>query len=62
MSGVHEPIPSRYGNAIGIMRYMGWSLDEFWSADAVLVDEIAERIAAEDKWTDERDRRDHKGK
>lgn len=46
----------RYGLAIAIMKYMGWSWQDLRSAPADLVQELVLRMSQESKWTAEREK------
>lgn len=50
--------PTRYGVLIAIMREYGWSWQDLLNAPADLVEEVAARLAAENHWTQEKQRRD----
>lgn len=54
MHDLAMPLDSRYGVAIEIMRSMHWGWRELLEAPAGLVEEIAFRMAQENKWTTER--------
>ena len=54
MHEVTQPANGRYGGAIAIMRHMHWGWRELQDAPADLVEEVAFRLAQENKWTEER--------
>ncbi len=54
MHQIAQPVDSRYGSVIEIMRFMNWGWRELMDAPADLVEEIAFRMAQENKWTTER--------
>jgi hypothetical protein len=54
MHGIPAPLGGRYGSEILIMRWMGWGWSELRAAPSALVEEIATRMAAEQRWTDQK--------
>ena len=54
MHEVAQPADGRYGGAIAIMRHMHWGWQELLDAPGDLVEEIAFRLAQENRWTAER--------
>lgn len=50
--------PTRYGILMTIMREYSWSWRELCEAPADLVEEISMRLAAEQHWQAERNKRD----
>lgn len=50
--------PTRYGMLMAVMREYGWSWRALCEAPADLVEEICTRMAAEQYWQAERNKRD----
>mgnify|MGYP000854842868 FL=1 len=50
--------PTRYGVYLAVMREYGWSWRDLCETPADLIEEIAARLAAEQHWTAERNKRD----
>jgi hypothetical protein len=53
MHGIETDAEGKYGALIEIMRYMKWGWRELMEAPAALVEEIAFRMAQENRWTHE---------
>jgi hypothetical protein len=51
MHGVLDKPETRYGAAVGVMKEMGWSWQDYQDAPFDLVEEIEIRMAAEAEWT-----------
>jgi hypothetical protein len=50
--------PTRYGVLLAIMERYGWTWRDLCESPNDLVEEIAQRITAEQHWTAERNKRD----
>jgi hypothetical protein len=50
--------PTRYGVLLAIMERYGWKWRDLCESPNDLVEEIAQRITAEQHWTAERNKRD----
>lgn len=58
MHGRATADPGRYALAYMICQEMGWSWSDLLQTPADFVEEIAERVAARNRWTEEKRKQD----